>query len=205
MTAQQTGPLWRSGVPAHAGSYTRFVTWSKYSLWLFAAAVLALVVWIGSADNENGRMVFSSVPGSDNLQNVMAKPYFQGFDSRNRPFALLAEKATQLDEQTMTMEKVQADLMLENNGWTSLSAATGQMNSQTRQLDLAGGVDLFYEGGYEFRSDHAHVDIPKGHVSGDSPVTGQGPAGTLQADRFEVLDHGKIIHFEGSVKTILYR
>ena len=63
---------------------------------------------------------------------------------------------------------------------------------------------MFYDGGYEFRSDYAQVDIKEGAAYGDSPVEGQGPMGTLTADSFNITERGKVIRFNGSVKMTLY-
>ncbi len=95
--------------------------------------------------------------------------------------------------------------MMQNSGtWIGLNAGSGELNTKTRKLRLNDGVSLFYDGGYEMRGDHAFVDIAAGTAYGDTPVEGQAPGGTLQADRFEVMDNGKVIRFNGSVRMKLY-
>ena len=80
--------------------HTRIVALSKHFLVLLVAAVIALVVWIGSDNSgENkARMVFSNIAKSANLQNIMMKPHYQGVDARNRPFTVIADTATQVDK-----------------------------------------------------------------------------------------------------------
>ena len=144
-------------------NYTRFVELSKRFLWVLVAVMVGVVVWIASYNTgENGaRIVFSNIPKSGVLQNIMSKPHYQGIDVRGRPYTVAADKAA--------------------------------------------GIDVFYEGGYEFRTDHAHVDIQKGSAYGDAAIEGQGNLGTLQADGFSMGTHGETIHFTGSVKMMLYR
>lgn len=187
--------------------YTRFVALSKRSLWVLVALMVAGVVWIASDNTgENGaRIVFSSIKKSGALQNVMQKPHYQGVDASNRPYTIIADEATQIDKDNVTLTKMRADMVLSNGSWIALNAGKGSLNLLTKQLELTGEVDVFYEGGYEFRSDHAHVDIDKGSAYGNSPVEGQGPLGTLMADGFTVSEHGKTIHFNGSVRMKLYR
>lgn len=187
--------------------YTRFVSLSKNFLWVLIVAMIGLVVWIASKpDGESGaRIVFSSIPKSGILQNIMSNPHYQGVDARNRPYTVVAEKAHQIDKDNVSLDKVRADMGLNNGVWISLNSGSGQLNLLTKQLELRDGVDVFYDSGYEFRSDHVKVDIQKSSAYGDAPVEGQGPMGTLKADSFSLEDHGNIIHFNGSVRIKLYR
>ena len=188
-------------------AYTRFVAVSKRSLWALVAVVVGLVVWIASYNTgENGaRMVFSNMTKGVTLQNIMSKPHYQGVDGRNRPYTVIAEKALQIDKDNVSLQNITADMSMSDGAWIAMNAGSGVINLQTKQLDLRDGMDVFYEGGYEFRTDHAHVDIQKGSAYGDAKVEGQGPFGTLQADGFTIGEHGGTIHFNGSVRMKLYR
>jgi len=186
--------------------YTRFVALSKRFLWLLIAAMIALLVWIASGNgNDKARIVFSHILKTEALQNVMAKPHYQGIDAHDRPYTVIAEQATQLDKDNVALVTIRADMEMGEGKWVALTAGSGQFNMQTKLLELKDGVDLFYDGGYEFRSDHAHVDIGKGSAYGDSPVEGQGPPGTLKSDSFSLENHGDVIDFNGSVRMKLYR
>jgi len=187
--------------------YTRFVALFKRSLMLLVLAMIGVVVWVASdntGDNK-ARIVFSNIAKSANLQNIMLHPHYQGVDARNRPFTVIADKATQLDKDNVDMQTVRADMILNDGVWVALNSGTGLLNTLTKQLQLHDHVDMFYGEGYEFRTDHANVDIQKGSAYGDSAVEGQGPTGTLKADSFTIEQHGKLIHFKGSVKMTLYR
>ncbi len=187
--------------------YTRLVHLGKNFLWILAAGIIALVVWIASSNNgENGgRMVFANVPKSKELQNLMQKPRYQGVDVHNRPYTIEANNALQQDKDTIILENVSADMTGDNNAWIALKSGSGILNTATRQMELLKGVEIFYEGGYQFRTDHAHVDIAKGSATGDSHIEGQGGAGTIEAKRFSILERGNIINFNGSVRMLLYQ
>ena len=187
--------------------YTRFVAMSKHSLWVLVVLMVGVVVWIASdnSSENKARIVFSHIAKSTNLQNIMSKPYYQGVDAHNRPYTIIAEKAIQLDKDNIALEKIHADMVMGNGVWVALNSDGGALNMQTKQLMLKGGVDVFYNEGYEFRTDHAMVDITKGTAYADSAVEGQGPLGTLKADSFSATDHGQVIHFIGSVRMKIYR
>lgn len=188
-------------------AYTRFVAVSKRSLWVLVALMVGVVVWIASYNTgEHGaRIVFSNVTKGVTLQNIMSKPHYQGVDGRNRPYTVIAEKALQIDKENVSLEKISADMIMSSGAWIVMNAGSGVINLQTKQLELRDGIDVFYEGGYEFRTDTAHVDIQKGSAYGEAKVEGQGPFGTLQADGFTVGERGGTIHFNGSVRMKLYR
>lgn len=190
-----------------AGRYTRRVSLLRSSLWALVAVIIGVLVWIASDNTGDGgmRVVFSHIPKSENLQSVMLKPHYQGVDANNQPFTVIAEKATQLDKENVALQKVRGDMTMGSGAWVAVNAGTGQININTKQLDLRDRVNMFYEGGYEFRSDYAHIDIQKGRAYGNQPVEGQGPPGTLTADSFEVSKRGEVIRFRGSVKMTLYR
>ncbi len=186
--------------------YTRMVLLGKNFLWILATGIIAVVVWIASSSNgdNGGRMVFTNVPKSVELENIMQKPRYQGVDVHNRPYTIEADNALQKDKDTILLENVSADMTGDNNAWIALKSGSGVLNTETKQMELLKGVEIFYEGGYQFRTDHAHVDIGKGSATGNSPIEGQGGAGTIEAKSFSIVERGNIINFNGSVRMLLY-
>lgn len=176
-------------------------------LWLSIALVIALIIYI-STDNDTAdkaRLVFSNIRQVDDLQNVMKNPNYHGFDKNNMPYSVTADQATQLDAETVRLYHIKADMQTQKGQWLALHAGEGDLKNSAKTLMLTKGVDMFYDGGYEFRCEKAFVNIDKGQVAGDSPITGQGPMGTLVANRFSVFDRGQKIIFEGAVKMVIYR
>jgi len=185
--------------------YTRFVHLSKGALWALAILLtLAIVVtaWVKSNDN-GGRITLGGGTGKPQ-PSAMIKPRYQGLDSHDRPFNIIAETATQPDQNTVILEMLSTDIVLDSGGWASMSADHGVYHVGTKLLELTGHVDMFYDGGYEFRTDAMQVDIGKSTAWGDNPVEGQGPAGILRAHRFKILDRGKVLLFNEAVKVNLY-
>ena len=187
--------------------YTRFVALSKRSLWALVAAMIALVVWIASDNTgaNKARIVFSGAGKSEETQSVMTNPHYQGMDAKNQPFTIVADQATQIDDEHVALKNIRADLSMVNGKWVAVTAGSGVMSLGPRQLELQDGVEIFYDGGYEFRTARASIDIKKGTAEGDSPIEGQGPLGILKAKRFSIKKSGKVIIFNGSVRMKLYR
>lgn len=190
---------------APVARYTRFVALSKRFLGFLIVAVIGMVIWIASdMSGESGRVVFSGVQQALAPESSMLKPHYRGVDSSNQPYTVTAEKATQKDAQTVVMQFLRADIALKDGKWVALDAGMGEMNTQTRKLFLSKKVNIFYEGGYEFRTEHMHVDMDKSDAEGDAPVEVQGPLGIIKANSFSLVDRGAIIRFNGSVITTLY-
>ncbi len=187
--------------------YTRFVLFGRGFLWLAIVGLIALMVYVANDKSETGggRLVFSGIKQMENLQNVMMNPHYQGLDKDNMPYSIIAEKATQIDADTVNLSSIQADLGTKNGKWLALHSGAGVIKIKDKQLTLTQNVDMFYDGGYEFRTNEAFVDMQAGRASGTKPVQGQGPLGTLAANTFEVTERGKVIKFNGSVRVILYR
>ncbi len=187
--------------------YTRYVLFGKTVLWFLVIGIIAVVIWIASTNNgENGgRMVFTNIPKSEELQNIMKKPRYQGVDVHNRPYTIDADSALQKDKDTVVLTNITADMTSDNSAWMALKAHTGELNMSTKKMVLTQGVEVFYEGGYQFRTDHANVDIAKNSMQGDSHIEGQGGAGTIEANSFSISERGNIINFNGSVRMLLYQ
>ncbi len=187
--------------------YTRFVLFGKNFLWILVLGIIALLVWIAAYNNPDngGRMVFTNVPKSENLQNIMERPRYQGIDAHNRPYTVSADSGLQKDKDTVELKKINAEMTGDNNAWMALISGSGMLNITSKQLELLDGVEVFYEGGYQFRTASAHVDTSKGSAIGDKPVEGHGPTGTITAKSFSILERGNIIRFKGEVKMVLYQ
>ena len=54
-----------------------------------------------------------------------------------------------------------------------------------------------------FTTSRARVDLTTKDAEGDQPVEARGPMGTVQAKRWRFEEDGRVLHFEGDVKTVL--
>lgn len=192
---------------ATVAGYTRFVLFGRGFLWLMIAGIILLMIIIanGNSEGDGSRLVFSSIKQVGDMQNVMVNPHYQGLDKDNLPYSVIAKTATQKDADTVLLDAIQADMATKDGKWLALQAGAGELKIKDKKLTLTKSVDMFYDGGYEFRTSRAFVDMQNGSALGDQPVEGQGPMGTLNANNFEVRDQGQVIVFNGSVRVVVYR
>lgn len=194
-------PLYRSG-------YSRFVLLAKYALPVVAGIVMMLVVvWpelkskpekfaIGLSD------VKIETAGGQRVINAR----FTGVDSENRPFSITAESVVQTgsDDNGVELAQPKADVTLAGNSWVAIAAPRGIFRRDEEILDLSGGVDLFHDDGYEFRTASARLNFSTSAASGESPIRGQGPFGTIEAEGFRVAGTGDSIFFTGKSRLLVY-
>ncbi|HEX3810207.1 MAG TPA: LPS export ABC transporter periplasmic protein LptC [Rhizomicrobium sp.] len=182
--------------------YTRFVTIMKRALPLAAAAILAAVVAYSLQPRETSRvaMTFESIGKVDN-DLAMIKPRLTGKDSDGNPFVVTADAAIQ-DPKNIHhahLKNVEADMTMKKGGWMSATAATGYLDSDAHKLWLQGPIAVYSDDGNELHTPAAVVDLKAGVIHGTSGVSGQGPMGTMRADRFTVDRAKKTIQLNGHV------
>lgn len=189
-------------------SRSRMVGVLKVVFPLVALALIALVVaWpYLSADQNAFRLGFALLDSPDGGAPSMVNARFHSTDDNAKPYTITADFARNLTRDTarIDLEMPKADVALEDGTWLVLAAETGQLFRLEKSLELAGQVNLFHDSGYEFNTSKANVDLAAGTASGDQPVTGHGPFGTLQAQGFEIVNDEKVIRFIGKSKVVLY-
>lgn len=178
----------------------------KRALILLAVLMAVSIIAISNYNSgeKSGRVVLSGSEEKEKSQAVMVNPRYYGVDKKNRPFTVRASEATQQDAQNVALTNVAADILLEDTKWLAVTADQGNIVKQGEEILLKNNVYMFYEGGYEFRSNYAMIRPDTGYATGNQPIEGQGPSGTLQANNFEVLDYGDKLIFRQNVKMTLY-
>jgi len=188
-------------------SRRRFVRFMKFVLPVGAMALVGLIAaWPQLMKRDTGfRLSYSSI-GSQEMALVMNNPRFRGSDSSNQPYMVTADRAIQdpNDSKQVTLDKVAADITLNNGGWLSLTANTGVYNNNSRLLTLHGDINVFSDRGYEFHGITAEIDLATGVMASDDKVWGHASLGSIRANGMRVYDKGKAIVFINGVKTTLY-
>jgi lipopolysaccharide export system protein LptC len=172
---------------ARSARYGRRVRAIKTALPLIALALVALVViWPRFVNTESSFML--SVEEITNFENILKikSPRIAATDAKGRPVLITAGGASQdgPDSPRVMLERLQADLTLDQGHWVSLQAASGVLNWSQDMLDLAGNVSIFSDIGYEFHAASARWDLDSGLVLSSEPVRGHGPFGRFEAGAF---------------------
>lgn len=187
--------------------YSRFVGMMKLLLPLLALGlVIAVVTWPSEFRQVAGfHLPYASSADGAAAELAMVQPRYLGTDSRNRPFIVTANRATQdpQDQRLITLDRLQADMSMADGQWFTILADSGVYHQQRQHLRLQGTINLYSDQGYEFHTQIVEIDLKRGRASSDQPVRGQGPFGTLRADRLEVEDYGRRLIFKGNVRMLI--
>lgn len=182
--------------------YTQFVGVMKRALPTAAFAVVAAVLAFFFVARQPNKVAMT-YERLDAIKNdlTMVKPHLTGTDAKGNPFTVTADTAVQdiKNPKRAKLKHVEADLALDQNGWLNVNAATGLVDMLAGSLKLDGGIDVYSDSGYSFHSEAAWLDLKKWIVWGDNPVTGQGPMGTVKADRFHYDRGAHQLTLEGEV------
>ena len=188
--------------------YSRFVGWMKLMLPLSATAlVIIVVIWPYFSGREDGiPLSFASIGIGLDENIFMTNARYMGSDDQDQPYTLTAELMAEEEGvgDAIRLTKLQADIMLNNGSWLALTADSGLLVRESKQLTLEGGVNFFSDDGYEFRTARAEINLTTKRAHGEDPIEGQGPFGMLNADSFRFENRGKSMFFEGNVRMSLY-
>jgi lipopolysaccharide export system protein LptC len=168
--------------------------------------VMAVLVWPLINAESGFRLGAAPMARNDGAYSTMNNLQFTGSDAHGRNFNLSAVTAHQqtAESHVLELEQPKGDITLSTGNWVSLTADTGKFDQKQRQLDLLGNVMLFHDKGYQMNTEQAHIDLKSGQAQGDKPVHGQGPAGTVDAEGFRVVDFGERIEFTGKTNITFY-
>ena len=201
---QRTAPAPRwSGQDGYSG----FVSLLKRALPLAAFCLITLMIfWQDLVPS--GRLLAPDVSElSPELAKdvAMVRPRYDGIDDKGRPYSVTAERATQAEDgdQVIHLERLAADITLEDGAWVSLQADTGRYDRKVETLRLDGNVTLYHDQGLEMHSPSANIDLKNGEAVGTDGLQGLGPQGRLSAEGFRLTDGGKTIFFTGRSNLIV--
>jgi lipopolysaccharide export system protein LptC len=168
-----------------ANRYTRFVRRMKRILPISAFAVIFAVLaffFVERAPRQFS-LSYDRMGGADD-DLAMINPRLTGVDERGNPFVITAKQAVRDPKNAhITLTTIEADMNTER-GWVNAKAARGVVDMAARQLELAGGIDIYSDTGFMLHTQSASADLKTNIMRGREPVTGQGPMGTMRADTF---------------------
>ncbi len=186
-------------------TYTHFVHLSKFTLSIMIIVLLVFMVVIPLLrDEQDGvRVAFESVDSEEDLSPVMVSPRFQGVDDHNQPYLVTADTARQIDEKTIILDNVKADISTKNKSWLFLQAQQGTMKMMEEFLFLQGDVQIYHNAGHEMHTEQIRVNLNNLNTFGETPVQIQGTFGHVKADSFTLLDKGNRMLFNNNVYMLL--
>jgi len=188
---------------------SRFVATMKYILSGLATLLLvAVVAWPEFSSDEDRFRIPQAVGPIGTSRPQVLNARVLGVDSKSRPFQITADTSALKNEEGREfylLEQPKADIVLEDGSWVALTAIDGEYEEDTRFLYLVGNVNVFHDAGHEFSTPKARFNLGDRSASGDDPVEGLGPLGTLQSEGFRIFEGGDRVLFTGKAEMLVYR
>jgi lipopolysaccharide export system protein LptC len=152
----------------------------------------------------NGRSEGAKVASDANIR--MDRLVLQGRTERGQPYLVTSDSAVRDNVDSSKLTLVKPVLTLDSGGptWTIVKADSGIYRQDTGILDLHGAVNLDDYKGNHLATEHAVVDTKKNNVDGDTPISGHGPLGSINASSYSLRDGGAYLLFKGRVKSRIY-
>jgi len=135
---------------------------------------------------------------------TMQQPRLAGFTSDSRPYVVTARAAAQdvTKPDQLELEEIRATLDLKDGGPVELLAHSGIFETKADKLTLQQSIQI-NSANYQMRLSEAVVNIRTGHVVSEKPVEITMTKGTINANRFELVNSGEIVRFDQGVTMVL--
>lgn len=199
---RQDGSASREAAFRRARQHSRKVRVLKLAL--PAAAVLIAVVFVGYSYLSMLGSVSFDVSGSaySDGKLVMANPKLDGFTKDNLAYSMTAQRALQRLDDTgvVELEGIDATLPINERVVATVGADRGIYDRNNNTLDIRSPITITTTDGMTATFQSAYLEIEKGNMSTDKPVDIKVNGGQITADSMNVLENGKIMIFERSVK-----
>ncbi|MGB6567304.1 MAG: LPS export ABC transporter periplasmic protein LptC, partial [Xanthobacteraceae bacterium] len=95
-----------------------------------------------------------------------------------------------------------AKMEMQDKSSVEMTAASGVYDVKTEILTLKDDIHLVSSTGYEGRLSEAVIDVRKGNVISDKPVSVKMLNGFLNAQRLDIGDNGSVVRFDGVAMTL---
>jgi lipopolysaccharide export system protein LptC len=195
--------------PQRAIWRSRRVAYLKLMLPALALLIVtAILAWPQIVRDDN-RVRFGggriTAEEADTLRMINAR--YVGVDDQQRPYVVTSALATRESAHAplTDLQTPKADMTTSSGSWIAVTSETGVYHNDAKLLDLAGDVSVFHDGGTEFHTATAQVDLSAGSATGDDPVDGQGPTLTIKSEGFRIFDRGARIIYTGKAHLVLFR
>lgn len=136
----------------------------------------------------------------------MRHPRYVGTDTQGgRPYEVTADEALvdPTEPDRITLVEMRVRLEGQDGAVTRLASKDGLYQRGIGRLDLDRDVELTTQDGTVFTTEQTTLMLPERRATGNVAVHGQGPRGTIDADRFSIEQGGDVIQFLGNVRVVL--
>lgn len=135
---------------------------------------------------------------------TMEQPRLTGFTLDSRAYEFSAQAAAQdiTKPNLVELDKLHAKMEMQDKSTVEMTAASGIYDVKTEILKLNDNIHLVSSTGYEGRLSEATIDVRKGNVVSDKPVSVKMLQGFLDAQRLDIGENGSVLRFSGVTLTL---
>jgi lipopolysaccharide export system protein LptC len=182
--------------------YSAFVRAARLALPVAALVIVGIVIAKLSSDPHQSLNPVATMPKDEKTipgQTAMTEAKYEGIDQQGRPYTVTAKSAARdmKAPESVLLTAPGATLQVDDSRTVAMQAAAGVFDAKNSQLRLYDGVRVSDNTGYEMDLRDIDIDIKARHAVTQSPVSGKGPLGTLDAAGMDVQDGGAMIVFKG--------
>ncbi len=128
----------------------------------------------------------------------MLNPRFIGRTEKGGPYQLSAEAAERAVGENQPIQLIAP--VYRTEAGTIMLAPRGIYDERAKTVVFDGEVLFADRGGNRFTTPNMMVDLEAGTLTGRGGVTGAGPLGVLQAERYELRDSDRALVLSGGVR-----
>lgn len=135
---------------------------------------------------------------------TMEQPRLTGFTLDSRAYEFSADSAAQdiTKPDLVALDKLHAKMEMQDKSTVDMTAVSGTYNVKAEILKLKDNIHLISSTGYEGQLSEATIDVRKGDVVSDEPVSIKMLQGFLNAQRLHIADNGAVLRFSGVTMTL---
>lgn len=185
--------------------YSSFVRGMRLVLPLTALALVAVVLAWPRMENNIAPVPKESIIPQSGGRNELISPHFESTTNSQLPYVVTAARAvqSQKDEALVLLEKPVADVNLSGGAVINATSDNGVYRQDTEILVLDGHAVMTHSSGHVLRSARMNVSMKDQLAWSDTPVDGDGPAGTIAAQTMNANNATGILIFTGPAKLVL--
>ena len=191
---------------AYNAGYSKFIRTMKMAIPLIAV-IMTVIVFVWSTAEED----FVPPPADTHETQTIGKnelidPHFESVDDKKQPYTIKAKRAIQgqENEDLIILEEPLGDIVLEDNTWLAIQGDQGAYRQDNQRLLLKGNVRIYHDQGYQLTTEQLHIDVKNNTMWSKHPVSGHGPAGTINALGMRGDLNTGVMNFEGNAKLIIH-
>ena len=188
-----------------AQRHSSLVGMLKKALPVVALGLVAWFIVMGFLNTKSIGNIKVESTGISNGMLVMEAPKMSGFNRDNRPYDLSASRAKQdlKRPSIIKMENLQATLPMQENVFADVKANTGIYNSDKEWLSLDQDIEINAQDGTIILLNTAEIDLSKGRLVSNNPVSVSTSNTSISANQVEVIDNGSVIIFKQKVRMTI--